>query len=556
MRRIISLPVIISATLAIIIVIPLFNLIYNSFTSLRFGVSTGFTLVNYMTAYSDPDFGPLLLNSIIFAGGSAALATILGTILAWIVTRTDTPLKTILELVPIVPLLFPPMLKNIGWIHILAPRSGILNNFLRETFGIQAYLFNAFSMPAMIWAYGLAIVPTAYLLIVPGFLLGDPALEEAAFLSGAGTVRTTLKITLPLALPSILSSSLLLFISGLGAFETPVLQGMPGGIWVFMSKIFDAVTVKLKPGLATAYATTLVLATTSLVAVYIWYTRRAEKFATIIGKGYRPRIIRLGRWRYITLLFAISYFIVAFIAPYAVVAVVSFIPYFNYNVFKNFASFFTWSNYERVLNHPIFVSGLINSFQLGLAAAALTIPLAAITAHVVHRRGGGVRKVFEFTGTLPIGIPGMLLALGLLWSYFGTPLYGSLWGILVAFIIVYTPFCLRAFSSAMVRIHKELEEAANIHGSSWFYTFTRITLQLLRPALASAFFYMFIQIHRRLGVIVLLTGPGTTVASMVMFDYFRVGEWGHTSAAGIILGILLFAYVLVAKLVFKVKFRL
>ncbi|MEM2673903.1 MAG: iron ABC transporter permease [Candidatus Bathyarchaeia archaeon] len=556
-RRIFSLPLIIVLVVSVIILLPALSIFYNSFTSLGFGKKVGFTLLNYANAFSDPELGELFINSLIYSVGSSLFSISVAIILAWIVTRTDAPMKSFLELIPVIPLIFPPILKNIGWIYILSPRAGILNNFLSEIFRTKITFFNAFSMPAMIWTFGLSEIPTAYLLILPAFLMMDPSLEEAAYISGANTAQTFLKVTLPLALPSILSAFILLVIHGFGAFETAVLQGIPGGIYVFISKIYDAYEHRLNPGLATAYASILIVMMIFLVSIYVLFTRRAEKFATIIGKGYSPRVIQLGKWRYVAAVFIISYFLVAIILPYGVTAIVSILPYFTYSVFKNFIKYATLNNFSRVLNHPTFLRGIMNSLMLGLAAGAITIPVCAVMSYVIHRGSGSkVKKVFEFVGTLPSAFPGMLMALGLLWIYFGTPLYGSLMGILVAYLIFYTPYGLRALSAAIIRIHKELEEAAFVHGASWGKTFLEITIPLLKVAMASGFFYIFIQVQRRLGEVVLLAGPGVEVAPTVVFDYFNVGQWGEAAAASLIYASLLLCYIIIAKYLLKVKFRI
>jgi len=536
------------------IILPVYNLFVNSFTSIGFGQPVGFTLQNYITVFTDPQLGMLFANSFVYALGSALFSVSIASLLAWIVARTDAPLKKLAELLPVIPLVFPPILKNIAWIHILAPRSGILNNLLSDLVGTKVTIFNAFSIPAMIWTYGLAMVPVAFLFILPSFILGDPSLEEAANMSGASTRKAMFKITLPLAFPAIFSTFILMLIGGLEAFETAVLQGMPGGIYVFVSRVYDAIEVKLNPGLATAYASILITITISLVGVYVWSTRKAHKYATVVGKAYRPRLIRLGKWKYVAFLFVLGFFFISTIIPYGVVAVISAIPYFEYSVFKSFPSHLTNTNYVEVLSHPTFQRGMLNSLLLGLSAAVVVVIACAIMAYVIHRGTGRGKKLFEFTGTLPLGFPGILLGLGLLWAYYGTPLFGSLWGILVAYLVVYTPHGLRTLSSATIRIHKELEEASNVHGGSWLYTFRRITLPLLKPAMAAGFFFIFIQAQRNLGSVVLLSGPGIEVAPAVIFDYFNAGQWGETAAAGLIFSSTLLAYLLIAKYSLKIKF--
>ncbi len=214
-------------------------------------------------------------------------------------------------------------------------------------------------------------------------------------------------------------------------------------------------------------------------------------------------------------------------------------------------------NYFRVLGDSTFASGLVNSLLLGLSAAAIAMPICTLMAYAVHRGiEGRAKKMFEFVGTAPIGFPGMILSLGLLWLYFGTFLYNSWWGLLLAYLIFYIPYGLRTTSAAIIRIHKELEEAASVHGSPFFHTFTRIICPLLRTAIGAGFFYIFISIQRNLGEVVLLAGPGVQVGPTIIFDYFNIGQWGICAAAIMIYSSLLFCYVVVAKFVLKINFRL
>ena len=209
------MPLLTSAIAGGAIITPVIIVLWRSFTTGKLGFSVGLTFANYLRVFADRDILPMLVNSVVYAGGAAALGTALGALLAWIVARTNTPGKTLVELMPLYPILMPPIMKNIAWILLLAPRSGILNNMLQQVFGIEAQPFNAFSMAGMIWVFGLACVPLGYLFLLPIFLSFDPSLEESAYIAGSKPVNTTLKITLPLALPAFFSAFVLNFLRGL-----------------------------------------------------------------------------------------------------------------------------------------------------------------------------------------------------------------------------------------------------------------------------------------------------------------------------------------------------
>ncbi|MGH7887046.1 MAG: ABC transporter permease [Candidatus Binatia bacterium] len=200
------------------IIAPVVVVLWRSFTSGKLGFTVGLNVANYMRVFGDKDIWSMLNNSVIYAAGSALLGTGLGGLLAWIVARTNTPGKALVELMPLYPILMPPIMKNIAWILLLAPRSGILNGMLEQYLGITYPVFNAFSMAGMIWTFGLACVPLGYLFLLPVFLSFDPSLEESAYIAGSKPVHTMLKITFPLALPAFLSAFVLNFLRGLRSF--------------------------------------------------------------------------------------------------------------------------------------------------------------------------------------------------------------------------------------------------------------------------------------------------------------------------------------------------
>jgi iron(III) transport system permease protein len=524
-----------------LIVTPIVIVLFRSLTTTRLGAAAGFTVENYFRVLHDPQILPMIKNSIVYAAGSATLGTFVGAMLAWIVARTNTPGKTLVELMPLYPILMPPIMKNMAWILLLSPRSGILNNFLLENFGIGGQPFNAFSMPAMIWVFGLTCVPLGYLFLLPVFLSFDPSLEESAYIAGSKPMRTLLRITFPLAIPAFLSAFVLNFLRGLRSFETPVLQGSPGGVNVFVSKVYDSMSIEYNPGLATAYMRT---------------TRFSERYATITGKGYRVKTVDIGAWKYVAFLAVFGYFLVGIAVPFVVLIVTSLIPYYDYETFMKFPANVNLSNYYRVMRHPSFVSGLYNSLGLSIVIAVVTVLAGIIMAFTIYRTKVWGSKVFEFIGTMPLAFPPLVLSLGLVIAVIGTPLYNTLWALGIGLFVAYFPYALRNASGAIVNIHKELDEAAWVHGARWRHVFFKVTLPLLKPTVAGALFYIFVEAIRNIDVAVLLVAPGTEYGPVTLFEYFRVGQWAEAAAGGVIYLIILILAVSAAKFIFKIKFSL
>jgi iron(III) transport system permease protein len=546
----------VSAIAGAAIVTPVAIVLWRSLTTGKLGFSVGLTIANYLRVFGDRDILPMLGNSIVYAAGSAVLGTGLGALLAWIVARTNTPGKTLVELMPLYPILMPPIMKNIAWILLLAPKSGILNNFLQEYFGIERQIFNAFSMGGMIWVFGLACVPLGYLFLLPVFLSFDPSLEESAYIAGSKPVNTMLKITFPLAVPAFLSAFVLNFLRGLRSFETPVLQGSPAGIKVFVSRVYDSMALEFNTGLATAYSVILIVLSAIALIFYIRTTRFSERYATITGKGYRMKVIDIGKWKYLTFFCVFAYFVAGIAIPFVVLIVVSMIPYFDYDTFMKFPTNMVLTNYYTVMKHPSFVTGLYNSLVLSIMIAVVTVFAGIVMAFTIYRTRAYGTKIFEFIGTLPLAFPPLVLSVGLVIVFLGTPLYNSLWALGLGLFVAYFPYAFRNASGSIVNIHKELDEAAWVHGAKWRHVFFKITLPILKPSVGGALFYIFIEAIRNVDVAVLLTSPGKEYGPVTLFEYFRVGQWAEAAAGGVIYLIILIVAVSIAKFAFNMKFSL
>ena len=538
------------------IVTPVIVVLLRSVTTGKLGAAIGFSAENYLRVFADRQIWSLLNNSILYAAGSAALGTGIGAMLAWIVARTNTPGKRLVELMPLYPILMPPIMKNIAWILLLAPKSGILNNMIEQLTGTNPLWFNAFSLAGMIWVFGLACVPLGYLFLLPVFLSFDPSLEESAYIAGSKPVHTMLHITFPLAVPAFLSAFVLNFLRGLRGFETPVLQGTPGGINVFVARVYDSMALEFNTGLATSYSMVLVALSVITLMFYIRATRFSERYATITGKGYRVKVIDIGPWKYITFLAVLFYFLVGIAIPFIVLIVVSMIPYFDYATFMQFPSNAVLTNYFTVMKHPSFVNGLYNSLTLSVIIAVVTVLSGIIMAFTIYRTRAHGTKIFEFIGTLPLAFPPLVLSVGLVIIFLGTPLYNSLWALGLGLFVAYFPYAFRNASGAIVNIHKELDEAAWVHGARWRHVFFKITLPILKPSVGGALFYIFIESIRNVDVAILLTSPGKEYGPVTLFEYFRVGQWAEAAAGGVIYLIILIIAVSIAKFAFKMKFSL
>ena len=540
-----------------LIIYPVSFLIFGSFWSGNPGGAGELTLDNYVIVFSDPKTLELLVNSLGYALGSALLGVSVATVLAFITTRTNAPLRKYFIFIPILPIILPGMVDNLAWIYLFSPNSGLANTWWRNLTGFADPLFNIYSMTGMIWVMGSSLVPLAYLVISAAFQTMDPSLEETARISGSSLFSIFRKITIPLMLPAILSVYLLTFILAFESFETPAMIGLPAGIDVFMSQIYQSVVWAIPPsyGLGTAYASIILVITMTAVFLYRKATSRQEKFQVITGKGYQPGILDLGKWKWAGTAVLGLYVFVHIVVVFGMVLILSFQTYWDPN--NLFGSNLTLRNYETVISQRRIVSSLINSGVVSIVSATIVVIIAAILTYISRRkniRGGGLLEGF---GTLPLAFPGFILGLGLLWTFLTIPIgvYGTVFVLMLAFLVKYMPQGIRFATGALIQIQDDLEESSSITGAEWTYTVRKIILPLLKPALISAWIYIFVLTFRELSSIIFLVTPNNQVISAILWDLFVNGSVELLAATSMLLTLFLWIVVIAATIIFKVRFR-
>ena len=540
-----------------LIIYPVSFLIFGSFWSGNPGGAGELTLDNYVIVFSDPKTLELLVNSLAYALGSALLGVSVATVLAFITTRTNAPLRKYFIFIPILPIILPGMVDNLAWIYLFSPNSGLANTWWRNLTGFADPLFNIYSMTGMIWVMGISLVPLAYLVISAAFQTMDPSLEETARISGSSLFSIFRKITIPLMLPAILSVYLLTFILAFESFETPAMIGLPAGIDVFMSQIYQSVVWAIPPsyGLGTAYASIILVITMTAVFLYRKATSRQEKFQVITGKGYQPGILDLGKWKWAGTAVLGLYVFVHIVVVFGMVLILSFQTYWDPN--NLFGSNLTLRNYETVISQRRIVSSLINSGVVSIVSATIVVIIAAILTYISRRkniRGGGLLEGF---GTLPLAFPGFILGLGLLWTFLTIPIgvYGTVFVLMLAFLVKYMPQGIRFANGALIQIQDDLEESSSITGAEWTYTVRKIILPLLKPALISAWIYIFVLTFRELSSIIFLVTPNNQVISAILWDLFVNGSVELLAATSMLLTLFLWIVVIAATIIFKVRFR-
>lgn len=536
------------ALIAYLTLVPLGMLFYGSFKSSPPGVAGHFTLDHYATLFKGSEMINAFKNSIIFSLGTSLLAFLGGVYLAWMTERTNMPLKKAVYGSILVPLIVPGLLTTIGWIMLFSRRSGVLNLIATQYLGFDRPI-DIYNMAGMIWVLGSDQIPLAFLLLTASFRSMDPALEEAAIISGTGIVRTTFQITLRILLPAILAVWIISFVRAIENFEVPALIGIPAGILVFATEVYLAThKVPTDFGLASTFAIVYLAITALGILIYLKATKISERFTTITGKGYRPTAFDLGPWRYPLALLTLLVSLIIFILPVLTVIWSSFLPFYMAPS-KEALESLTWDNYKRLFSLPLINRAFWNSFILGISSSTVVMTLTAIIAWIVVRTQWRGKGLLDFLAFSPIAIPGLVLGIAILWLYLTLPIpiYGTIWILLMAYIIKYLPYGMRACSSSMHQIQKELEEASEISGASWAYTFMRIILPLLIPGFVAGWIYVITHSFRELSTSIMLYRSGTEVLSVVIFELWDAGQYPELCALGMTLVVILVAISLLAR---------
>lgn len=530
--------------------VPLVMLLYGSIRSAPIGEpGAAYTIQNYVKAYFEKEFYFLLLNSVYYGTGTCLLTFMIGTFLAWVSERTNTPLKKLFVVMSLIPFIIPGILSTIAWILLLSPKIGLINIVIKSFLGLESAPFNVYSMWGMIWAESIHLYPLVFLLMSAAFRNMDTSLEEAALTAGSSTIATFWRITLPLMRPAMMSVLLIVFIRGIEAFEVPALIGVPAKISVFTTKIFLAIhQFPSDFGLAGAYAVTLLVISTGGVLIYGRMTRREERYATVTGKGYRPRVIDLGPWKYATLALAFAIFFLAVILPVFVLLWSSFVPYYGVPSWELMEKM-TFANYHYILNYPLALTAFKNSFYLSVGSATLVMLLTSIIAWVTVKTKLPGRALLDNMTFIPIAMPGIVLGVSLIWVYLTLPIpiYGTIWVLLLAYITKFMPYGIRAASASMIQINKELEEASLTAGGTWFQTFRKVILPLLMPGFTAGWIYISIIALRELSTSILLYSYNSTVLSIMAFDLWEGGQYTYVCALGVLMVLLLVAMAFTAR---------
>jgi len=525
-----------AAILLILILPPTFFLVETSLHTTRPDGSFGtFTLQYYQRLFTSPYFAASLRNTVVYAIGSAIVAITLGVIAALIVERTNAPGRSYAFLAAILSLGIPHVLYVVAWLLLLG-RAGPVNELIGLIHGGAGVgpALDVYSMWGMILIEGVGFAPLTFLLMSAVLRSTDASFEEAAMMSGAGPLRTFRAITLRMGLPGILALLLLVIIRSFESFEVPALVGLAGNVSVLTTDIYQSSKNSSMPshGESGAYSVCLLLI---VVLLLIWHhrlSRHARRFQTITGKGYRPRIIALGRSRFAAAALLLATFVLVTALPVGMLVFTSLQPFYEGLTPESFERL-TLDNYAAILAPGSFRDSIANTLLLGAATATAVVPFTALCAWLAVRRRPGA-WLLDQIATAPLIFPAIVMSVAFLQVFVNLPipLYGTLTSVIIASSVRFLPYGMRYAYAGVLQIHEDLEDAAKTSGAGPGLVFIRVVLPLVSAALVSCWLLVFLLAAQNVALPLMLVGPGTEIVAVTLFDLWQNGQVTELAAMG------------------------
>ena len=536
--------------LILILAYPLALLFVKSFVISRPGQPTVWSVNGWVEAFTDVNLAIAIGNTFYLAFVRVIITSVLAIFFAWVVTRTDTPLKGFIEVALWLGFFLPLLPMTMGWILLLDPYYGLINKFLMKVFALSQPPFDIYSYWGIIWCHLAFSTSVRFLLMTPAFTAMDAALEDAARTSGSSNMGVLMRITVPILAPAILASTALGFIRSLESLEIEMVLGIPAGIYVVPTKIWDY--LHWEPPLydrATALCSIFLL----FVFFLIWLHRiflRGKEFTTVSGRSYMVRTFPLGRWRWVTCAFCLIFILVMIILPLATLMMGTFMEFFG-----NFDTDKVWTvhHWTAVFADPVFLRSLKNTLLLGLAAGIGGTLLYALISYVIVRTRLPGRGAIDILSWLPWALPGVLISLALLWAVLGSGeyvklIYGTVSVLVLAIIIKEMPLGTQIIKAGVLQISNELEEASSAAGATWLAGFRRILLPLLKPTMLAVGIIVFISAARDIPTVIFLATNQSRTLSLLMLDYIADANKEKAAVLGVFLVFLIFAFLLIGRL--------
>jgi iron(III) transport system permease protein len=521
--------VFVALVLCVLTLLPLYHLVARSLQT-----AAGISLANYAQIFREERFLDAIKNSMILALACSVGGMLIGAPLAWMASRTNTPFRGAIRFCAVASFVVPGFVNGFSWVLLAGPNAGHLNRLWMFLSGSEKGLVDVFTMPGLIFVSLATVYPLSFLFMFNAFEIMNTEVEEAARVLGAGTLRILLTITLPLVRPAIVAGFVLMFMEALILYGVPVVIGVPARIYVFTTQLWALFEFPPRLELATALSLPFLL----IAAVLLWLQRRLVSqgsFATMQGKGARHHRVDLGRWKWLALAWASLVILLTLLLPLIVLVGASFLKQW----YKGFSlDNLSLDNFGYVLfDYYAGQLSIRNSLVTSALAATTGVLIAVVVAYLVERRLVRIAPLLGFMATMPMVIPGIVMAIGIFAAYSSgfITLYGTLWILSLAYLTMFLPYAFMTCSTAIAGVHVELESAARILGASRLRVLKDVTGPLMKNALFAGWILIFTPAVKELSASIFLYNSRTTVIGTAIMDAYLIPRWEAVAALSVML---------------------
>ncbi len=524
------------------VVVLLVTILWLSFTDGTPGdPQLGYTVSHYVDVFTDGFTWRVLANTLVFLAVTLVVAFALALPIAWLVERTDFPGKPVVFTLMTVALLIPGFAVALGWLFLLHPRIGLINQALVALLGLQSAPFDVSSIFGMGVIEGLSLTPITFIMISVALRSMDPALEEAAAMSGAPPTHVAVRVTLRVLSPALLAAAIYVAAICFAAFDVPAILGLTNRIFTYSTYVFRELTpTEGAPeygGVATLSVIMLVIAAL-MSAGYRAVQRQSPRYAVVTGKAYRPRVAPLGRAKWPALCFVAGFFLVSQALPLVMLGWAAALPFLRPPSAEAFAAM-SLANF-RSIPTDLLLRIICNTAILMVAVPTLTMIASLAISWVVLRGRTRGAALVDFLAFLPVTVPPIVfsvaaLLLALFWLGAVVPLYGTIWLLVIVYVIARLSYGTRMTNSGLIQVHRELDEAAQMSGAGTFGVLRRILLPLLAPTVLYAWVWIALLSYRELTLPVVLATANNLPFSMLVWSYVQSSSYGRASAAALIM---------------------
>ncbi len=515
------------AFLLVFLVFPLLYLLFRAFFA-----DGSFSLDAVKRIYSYSLNWDCLRNTLITASFSMVFGVLIAFPLAWLVTRTNLYGRGFFRTLFLLTYMVPPYVGAMAWMRLLNPKVGTVNVVLKNLLGLSEAPFNIYTVGGMVWVLTTFYYPFAFILLCRALERMDPSLEEAARISGASPVKTLFTVTLPMMLPSIGSSSIMVFVAAASCYGIPSIIGAPGKLYTITTRISEYVATGTSQGLSDATVLSVFLMVLSLVLLLLSNLLMGKKNRiTISGKSMRPNIVDLRKWRIPLTILTSIFAIVIIVIPFLSVIATSFTQNMGKSVFSE--GNLTVRFWQNVFTRSTILKSALNSLITATLAATLGMIICIIMAYLLKRTNMRGRKIPDFLISFGSGTPSVVIALALIMTMsgrFGLNLYNTMAILVIAYMIKYMMMGMQSTISGFSQIGPVLEEAAAVSGAGWLRRMKDVVIPMLLPSIVAGWFIIFIPSFYELTMSNLLYSEKTMTLGVELFRY-QMNSSQQTAAA-------------------------